>query len=101
MQLTRSGRRRTLRRLNSAREREARQVRDGSPVQSSPPPVLPVARNPATGEALIDSYELVQAPSLAAWQVARERAAARAGAAPKLAGIFNPTNNLPHAEAEQ
>jgi tetratricopeptide (TPR) repeat protein len=62
---------------------------------------LPIARNLVTGEALIDSYEIVQAPSLAAWQVARARAEARASAAPKLAGIFNPTNNLPHAEAER
>jgi CHAT domain-containing protein/tetratricopeptide (TPR) repeat protein len=70
------------------------------PYQFSHAPLV-AARHPVTGENLIDRYEVVQAPSLAAWTIAAGRARERAGAPRRLAGIFNPTGDLPYAETEK
>lgn len=62
---------------------------------------LAAARHPTTNESLIDRYEIVQVPSLDAWLIASARMREQANAAPRIAGIFNPTGDLPHADAEK
>jgi len=57
-----------------------------------------LATNPSGGEMLIDRYTIVPAPSLAAAEIARRRAAAAPPAS--LAAIVNPSGDLPSTAPE-
>lgn len=57
-----------------------------------------LARDPANGRLLIDSYEIVTAPSLQALASAAQRD--RRGGPDLVEGVFSPLGDLPGAEAE-
>jgi CHAT domain-containing protein len=61
---------------------------------------IEAGRHPETGEYLLDRFQISTAPSISFWQAARERARTN-GQMNSVAGIFNPTRDLPFAPSEE